>query len=265
MSAVCHYIALSPALLHLFTCLVGVSSGTAVYGTEGENVTLPCFYNSHYHGLISICWGTGDIPSMGCNNNIITTDGHKVTSRVSDRYQLLGNLTMGNVSLTICNSMSRDSGKYFCRIHVPGWFNDEKHSLSLVISKAPKPSFQSTTSGPPVTESPTGAHQNSSATGFTHTPQYSEVEGQKVPHNLRVLLATVLLSLVVVAVIVTSVFLIRKQLKKTQHFQSRAQASDNTVIYSNSGSSLGLFSREMAVENVYHLDDSDVYEEFSPA
>ncbi|XP_031427544.2 hepatitis A virus cellular receptor 1 isoform X3 [Clupea harengus] len=264
MSAACCCISVSCVVLHLLLCLVGVSTDTAVYGTEGENVTLPCSYNSEYHGPIRICWGTGDIPNMGCNNNIITTDGHKVTSRVSDRFQLLGNLTTGNVSLTIFDSMQIDSGKYFCRIHIPGWFNDEKHSISLLIKKGfsifssvPYPSSQSMTTGPSITESHTEDHQHTFPTGPNDTtPQYSEL----VSHLQGVLVAAVLL--LVVAVIVVAVFLMRKRQKKSdQDFQIRSQASGNTAIYSNSVSSVGLFSREMAIENVYHLEETDVYEE----
>ncbi|XP_063058684.1 hepatitis A virus cellular receptor 1 homolog isoform X2 [Engraulis encrasicolus] len=266
MSPASQYVALSHVLLHFFTCLVSVKS--TVHGTEGENVTLPCRYEARYHGRTSICWGTGDLPSRGCNNEIIATDGDRVTSRKSSRYQLFGDLSTGNVSLTIVNSILSDTGKYSCRIHIPGWFNDEKYTRNLVVSKAPTPSsHSSTTSGPPVTESNTTAHhQNISTTRFTYTPQYSEVEGPQVSHDLKLLLAAVILSLVVVAVIVLTIFLIRKRWKKSQSFQ-RIQSSDNAVIYSNTGgSSLGLFSREMAVENIYHIDDSsDVYEEFNPA
>lgn len=114
---------------------MGLSTGTEVYGTVGDNITLPCYYNSQYHGIMSICWGTGYIPNMGCNNNIVTTNGHKVISRVSDRYQLLGNLTTGNVSLTIYDSSEFDSGRYLCRIHVPGLFNDKKYLIRLVVRK----------------------------------------------------------------------------------------------------------------------------------
>ncbi|XP_076130015.1 hepatitis A virus cellular receptor 1 [Alosa pseudoharengus] len=259
MPAACRYICLFSIVFPLLICL---STGTTVYGTVGENITLPCYYNSQYHGLISICWGTGDIPNMGCNNNILITDGHKVISRVSDRYRLMGNLTTGNVSLTIYDSIQFDSGKYFCRIHIPGWFNDEKYLIRLLIRKTPNPSFQSMTSESSITESHTKDHQCTILTEPTDTTlQYSEIEGQRVSHHPGVLVAVVLLVVVVVVVVtVVAVFLMRNRWRKMDPNVQINQASDPSVIYSNTGSSLGLFSREMAIENVYQLDDSDVYE-----
>ncbi|KAG5284923.1 hypothetical protein AALO_G00031990 [Alosa alosa] len=259
MPAACRYICLFSIV---FPLLIYLSTGTTVYGTVGENITLPCYYNSQYHGLISICWGTGDIPNMGCNNNILTTDGHKVISRVSDRYRLMGNLTTGNVSLTIYDSIQFDSGQYFCRIHIPGWFNDEKYLIRLLIRKTPNPSFQSMTSESSITESHTKDHQCTILTEPTDTPlQYSEIEGQRVSHHPGVLVAVVLLVVVVVVVVtVVAIFLMRTRWRKMDPNVQINQASDPSVIYSNTGSSLGLFSREMAIENVYQLDDSDVYE-----
>ncbi|XP_062391625.1 T-cell immunoglobulin and mucin domain-containing protein 4-like isoform X2 [Sardina pilchardus] len=216
MPAACRYVCLLSIVFPLLICFVGLSTGTTVYGTVGENVTLPCYYNSHYHGLISICWGTGDIPNMGCNNNILTTDGHRVISRVSDRYQLMGNVTTGNVSLTINDPMQIDSGKYFCRIHIPGWFNDEKYLIRLLITKTPNPSFQSVTSELSITESHTKVHQYTTPIGPTGTtPQHSEIEGQGVSHHPGVLVAAVVLIVVVVVVVtMVAVYLMRNRWKK---------------------------------------------------
>uniref|UniRef100_A0AAZ3Q1U6 Uncharacterized protein n=1 Tax=Oncorhynchus tshawytscha TaxID=74940 RepID=A0AAZ3Q1U6_ONCTS len=62
----------------------------SVIGIEGQNVTL--------HML-----GRGAIPNSGCNKEIISSDGTKVTWRSSVRYHFFGVLKTGDVSLTILN------------------------------------------------------------------------------------------------------------------------------------------------------------------
>ncbi|KPP61783.1 hypothetical protein Z043_120078 [Scleropages formosus] len=90
------------------------SSGHAVTVRTlvGQSVTLPCSYDVAYHGPLHICWGRGEIPINGCNHQIIETDGYKVKRRVSDRYQLFGDLAKGDVSLTIVDANEGDGGKY---------------------------------------------------------------------------------------------------------------------------------------------------------
>lgn len=75
----------------------------------------------------------GEIPNMGCGDEIIASDGDKVVRRTSHRYQLTGDIPHGDVSLTISNIQKKDSGKYGCRIHVPGWFNDETYNVNLIV------------------------------------------------------------------------------------------------------------------------------------
>lgn len=75
----------------------------------------------------------GDIPNMGCGDDIIGTDGDKVVRRKSRRYQMVGEIQHGDVSLTIFNIGKTDSGKYGCRIHVPGLFNDEMYYVHLIV------------------------------------------------------------------------------------------------------------------------------------
>ena len=70
---------------------------------------------------------TGDIPATGCGFEILATNGDKVNRRTSTRYTLKGDIERGDVSLTIINATKHDSGKYGCRVHVPGLFNDEKY------------------------------------------------------------------------------------------------------------------------------------------
>ncbi|KAI5096711.1 hepatitis A virus cellular receptor 1-like precursor, partial [Silurus meridionalis] len=106
-----------------------------VTGFSGGKVTLPCKYNMKYHGQCDICWMRGEIPLSGCGTEIIATDGDKVVRSTSQKYQLNGELQRGDASLTIHNTTHEDSGKYGCRVHVPGWFNDEKIVIDVVIMK----------------------------------------------------------------------------------------------------------------------------------
>uniref|UniRef100_W5MTA2 Ig-like domain-containing protein n=1 Tax=Lepisosteus oculatus TaxID=7918 RepID=W5MTA2_LEPOC len=117
--------------LFLFT---GVSALT-VRGSVGQDVTLPCRYSVTDLGVTTMCWGRGELPLSGCNNMIISTDGQSVNSRLSERYQLLGQLTGGDVSLTILHAQESDSGLYGCRVEIPGWFNDQKHTVNLIVTK----------------------------------------------------------------------------------------------------------------------------------
>uniref|UniRef100_A0A3Q2Y5B6 Ig-like domain-containing protein n=1 Tax=Hippocampus comes TaxID=109280 RepID=A0A3Q2Y5B6_HIPCM len=103
-----------------------------VSGHVGHNVTMPCAYSAQAHGLL-MCWGRGSLPSRGCANEVIKTDGTSVTSRSSERYLLMGNIVEGDVSLTIRQVVESDSGVYGCRVEIPGWFNDRKHQMSLMV------------------------------------------------------------------------------------------------------------------------------------
>uniref|UniRef100_A0A673BB62 Ig-like domain-containing protein n=1 Tax=Sphaeramia orbicularis TaxID=375764 RepID=A0A673BB62_9TELE len=111
------------------------SKTLGVTGFVGHNVTLPCSYDSQTHGvlMLSMCWGRGSIPNRGCAGEIIKTNGKSVTSSSSERYQLMGNLREGDVSLTIRQVEEGDSGTYGCRVDIPGWFNDHKHEITLTV------------------------------------------------------------------------------------------------------------------------------------
>ncbi|XP_071390847.1 T-cell immunoglobulin and mucin domain-containing protein 4-like [Centroberyx affinis] len=130
----------SGCLLLLCLLTVSESSSLKVVGHAGQNVTLPCEYNIRTHGSAVVCWGRGEIPNAGCNDQIIATDGSKVTeeSRRSSRFQLLGRLRDGDVSLTILNATPRDSGRYGCRVQVPGWFNDLRYHSDLTDQLSPE-------------------------------------------------------------------------------------------------------------------------------
>ncbi|XP_073480200.1 T-cell immunoglobulin and mucin domain-containing protein 4-like isoform X3 [Aquarana catesbeiana] len=118
-------------LLHLNT----VWSGRAehVRGSVGDTIILPCHYTVHKDPHY-MCWGRGKCPSSSCNNVIITTDGSKVTLRKSDKYSLPGDITQGNVSLTITNVTEEDEGMYCCRVKIPGLFNDLLGNIDVQIN-----------------------------------------------------------------------------------------------------------------------------------
>ncbi|TKS72451.1 Down syndrome cell adhesion molecule -like protein [Collichthys lucidus] len=111
-------------------------STVKVVGFFGDNVTLPCSYDTRIHGTLDFCWGRGKLPRSKCSNTILSEQGGML-SRQSSRYQLLGEVKKGNVSLTILNVQWDDAGKYSCRIEIPGWFNDQKVNIDLVIEEGP--------------------------------------------------------------------------------------------------------------------------------
>uniref|UniRef100_A0A3P9DH46 Ig-like domain-containing protein n=1 Tax=Maylandia zebra TaxID=106582 RepID=A0A3P9DH46_9CICH len=102
-----------------------------VKGQPGQDVTLPCKYDRKYHRSMNVCWQRGEIPARGCSNPLISTDGLRVLTRASSRYELLGRLEDGDVSLTIKSLTEGDAGRYGCRVRIPGWFNDDKHHFDL--------------------------------------------------------------------------------------------------------------------------------------
>ena len=107
-----------------------------VVGVEGQNVTLPCRYDASNHGVLPMCWGRGALPSSGCDNQILSSDGSAVKKRTSIRYLLSGDLKQGDISLTILNTTERDAGLYGCRVEIPGWFNDMKSEVRLTMEKS---------------------------------------------------------------------------------------------------------------------------------
>uniref|UniRef100_A0A3B3TGL7 Ig-like domain-containing protein n=1 Tax=Paramormyrops kingsleyae TaxID=1676925 RepID=A0A3B3TGL7_9TELE len=125
---------------NILPCPFAVSS-KMITGFVGYNVTLPCSYDAKYYRPIYMCWGRSEIPYSGCDNEIIATDGFKVTRRKSHRYQLSGDLNQGDVSLTIISAEMGDSGIYGCRVEIPGLFNDLKNQVNLTIKSKYDRSF----------------------------------------------------------------------------------------------------------------------------
>ncbi|XP_016376874.1 T-cell immunoglobulin and mucin domain-containing protein 4-like isoform X1 [Sinocyclocheilus rhinocerous] len=305
-------------------CYLTISkcSNGIVQSFEGESVILPCKYDSKYHGKCPICWMIGDIPNMGCGNEIIGSDGDKVVRKKSYRYQLEGEIRHGDVSLTILNIKKTDSGKYGCRIHVPGLFNDEMYYVHLIVNDAIIPTTWETTStssstsehettgvfstamteapGPttpePLVTTSSGlitsesqttetsgvetntTQESSSIVSSTNAPESSTIgfwltdttyetsfdhhESSSVENkdSVNASAAIVPVLLLLLALIVIAVILILKHKKKTRAAVDIAHNSENSVIYSNSGSSVGLYNREMAVENIYQIQPENEYE-----
>ncbi|XP_026090357.1 T-cell immunoglobulin and mucin domain-containing protein 4 isoform X2 [Carassius auratus] len=338
---------------------ISKSSDVIVQSFEGERVILPCRYDSKYHGKCAICWMIGDIPTMGCGNEVIGSDGDKVVRTKASRYQLEGRIKHGDVSLTILNVKKTDSGKYGCRIHVPGLFNDEKYYVHLIVKDAIIPTTWETTSmssstsehettgvfSTALTEVETSTTQESSSVvSSTNAPESStnglwlsdttyaiipttwettsissstsehettgvfstaltEVETSTTQESSSVVSSTnapesstnglwlsdttyetsyvyressslenkdsvnasaviVPVLVLLLALIVIAVILILKRRKKTRVSVDITQNSETSVIYSNSGSSFGLYNRDMALENIFQIQPENEYEQW---
>ncbi|XP_067455144.1 T-cell immunoglobulin and mucin domain-containing protein 4-like [Thunnus thynnus] len=116
------------------------ASSDKVIGLIGHNVTLPCRYDTKTNGLLAFCWGRGEVPRFKCSETILSSPGGAVLSLGEPsnlRYQLLGSMMDGEVSLTILNAQQSDAGVYGCRVEIPGWFNDIKVNIDLVMEEAP--------------------------------------------------------------------------------------------------------------------------------
>ncbi|KAJ7997299.1 hypothetical protein DPEC_G00227530 [Dallia pectoralis] len=236
----------------LFCLLSTGECTTEVRGFEGQNVTLPCKYDAKYWGLSHVCWGRGTIPTTGgCNNEIISTDGTKVTNRVLSRYQLLGDLMTGDVSLTIINTTEKDSGIYGCRMQHSGLFNDGKIEITLTIKKAPVPPTPRT---PDNVTSPTWDYHTpdyviTNSTQHFDTFMTDQIKQNPRSHSYQIwILMSFLLVLIVLGIV--SAFVFRKQLKSIVMVFKMPQRS-------------GLRAQQMAIENVYEIEqqgDLDDYE-----
>ncbi|XP_062261611.1 T-cell immunoglobulin and mucin domain-containing protein 4-like isoform X2 [Platichthys flesus] len=247
--------------LLLLLALLSVGEGgsdQSVAGRAGANVTLPCRYDMTDHKQLSVCWNRGDIPWSKCNNELITTDelGVREDSRGSSRYQLLGPLDQGDVSLTILNVTESDAGRYGCRVDIPGWFNDEKHHFDLTVDSVPQTttSVTSETATLQTTDTHTAGHMN--ATETVPTSSFSSVIRQE-SSSVTVALVCVMFGLIVLVTAGGVVFLVTKWMRL---HKVRQQQLNTSVQFS---STLQLQSRDSAVENVYQIEEGvarDVYE-----
>nr|XP_033503533.1 T-cell immunoglobulin and mucin domain-containing protein 4-like [Epinephelus lanceolatus] len=250
-------------LLALLT--VSEGDGSRVVGQLHGNVTLPCTYDIKYYGVLTVCWGRGEIPNSGCNKQLISTDGQKVKegSRVPSRYQLLGRQDEGDVSLTILNVSESDAGRYGCRVAVPGLFNDLKYHIDLTIEEAPLTTTSTTlkteTSTEQTTDKDVTGHVNSTDCPLTSS---SSSIVAKESSSTNVVLLCVLFGLVALVTAGTVLIIVsrRRRLNKMPEQQQQVVSS---VQYSATSSSLQLQSRSLAVENIYQIEgglDGSEYE-----
>ncbi|CAN2387370.1 hepatitis A virus cellular receptor, partial [Pristimantis euphronides] len=124
---------------------VSVLCQKTVIGIEGQPVTLPCSYSvKQPSDITSMCWGIGSCPNSKCTQELIWTDGYRVTHQSSPRYQLKDKISEGIVSMTIDQANLQDAGTYCCRIEHRGWFNDEKINIILRVERAPTTTVRST-------------------------------------------------------------------------------------------------------------------------
>lgn len=147
-----------------------VGSSLVVKGVTGDPVTLPCTYSTHL-GITTACWGLGDCQSY-CIRTLIWTDGYRATYQRSSRYQLKGNISEGNVSLTIENAVQSDNGPYCCTVEIPGSFSYVTYSLEVKpeIPTRPTTTERPTTTGRPTTLSIRPTHVPTSPKVSTSTP-----------------------------------------------------------------------------------------------
>ncbi|XP_077324650.1 uncharacterized protein LOC143960199 [Lithobates pipiens] len=118
-----------------------VSGEPEIWTVEGHTLTLHCTYSVTDNGRTSMCWGRGGCTAVFktyCDNGIIKTDGSKVTKTTSNRYQILGDIKRGDVSLTITNVTKEDGGIFCCRVEISGWFNDKKNIYTVKVQERGK-------------------------------------------------------------------------------------------------------------------------------
>ncbi|NXC12064.1 TIMD4 protein, partial [Corythaeola cristata] len=143
-----HFVLFHWIMIQIF--IAHAASEAVVRGVIGQPVQLPCSYQvTRPKDISDMCWGRGPCPNSKCSNKILHTTGNRVTYRQSQRYNLQGYISYGDVSLTIETVKAEDAGIYCCRVEIPGWFNDIKKNMRLEVVKAP-PVMTTTTRKPPV-------------------------------------------------------------------------------------------------------------------
>ncbi|XP_041808509.1 T-cell immunoglobulin and mucin domain-containing protein 4-like isoform X2 [Chelmon rostratus] len=233
------------ALLAVSEC-----SSSSVVGQTGQNVTLPCKYDIKKYSQLSVCWGRGEIPASGCNNLLVSTDRQKVKGRDSSRYQLLGRLDKGDVSLTILNVTASDAGRYGCRLEIPGWFNDDKHHFQLIVEEAAQTTTRAgnreTSTEQPAADPTTGQLTS------TETLLTSSSSSIKLEENSSATLVLVFVLFGVVALVTVGGFFIIG--RTWRRFRVPQQQIGSSARFSSTASTLQLHSRGSAVENIYQID-----------
>ncbi|XP_077402802.1 hepatitis A virus cellular receptor 1 homolog isoform X2 [Vanacampus margaritifer] len=198
----------------LLCCLLAAceSGSSLVEGVVGQSVTLTCTYDIAKHGVLSACWSLGAMPRFGCGSQIAATDGDHVTEE-SGRYKMLGRLEGGDVSLTILDAKKQDAGEYSCRVEVPGLFNDEKHSIELIIMDAPQTTTLKTDVSTKSIATTSKAVQMTSSEGLQNSSSLNGIKTKLEKHSITgsmvaigVIFGLILVGAVIIAIIVISSF-----------------------------------------------------------
>ncbi|KAK5598363.1 hypothetical protein CRENBAI_013480 [Crenichthys baileyi] len=241
-------------LLTLLTVFQSGCDSSRAVGQTGQNVTLTCKYDIKKNGAAHVCWGRGELPSSYCNNLLISTDGYKVKkeTRVSSRYQLLGRLDEGDVSLTILNLTKEDAGKYGCRVEIPGWFNDEKHQFDLSVERAPDLTTSAPSDTQTFTESPdtaqTTADPMTTENLLTSCTDSSITAERQQKESMQMVVLVGVLFLLVVLATAAGLFIMARRWRRLKLPQQQQ------VHFNSTSSTLHLHHRGSVVENIYQID-----------
>ncbi|XP_068436707.1 uncharacterized protein [Clinocottus analis] len=227
--------------------------GGVVVGRAGGAVALSCRYDAGLHGPLPVCWARGRLPASGCGGSLVSDDGRQ-EQEGTGRFRLLVAVRRGDATLTIRNLSRADAGSYGCRVTVPGWFNDLKTHVELLVEDAPHTTSSALpweTASEPSTGHVTSTRRRgtSSSSGVTAELRGREEEVNNVNNNGSSLVLVLVLvgsvSLATAAVLI--VVLTRKRLSRS---------AQQPVRFRSSG--LQPPDREPAVENVYQMDgDAD--------
>ncbi|XP_043997655.1 hepatitis A virus cellular receptor 1 isoform X5 [Gambusia affinis] len=238
-------------VLLLMLLTVSGCDGMRVVGYTGQNVTLPCKYDIKRRGAVEVCWEKGEIPAYGCNNQLLSTNGYKVETRASSRYQLLGRLDQGDVSLTILNFTDEDAGRYGCRVQITGPFNDQKHHFDLAFERAPTtraPSEPRTSSErPAAAQTADQLTTESLLTSCSNSSSFTQEQQQEG----NMLIVVLVLFLLVVLLTAAGLFIMARRWKQLKLPPQQQQLQ---IQFSSTSSTLQLHQRASVVENVYQID-----------
>ncbi|KAG8579809.1 hypothetical protein GDO81_011058 [Engystomops pustulosus] len=208
--------------LYVLQLIVVLVTSGEVTGPVNGAVTLPCVYRIHKYRH-SMCWGRGGCPSLGCPDEILRTDGYNMTWRKSDRYQLLGHITQGDVSLTITGATKEDEGTYCCRVAVPGLFNDMTEEIKVMIEEVQEATTPVTSTSATHVTTPRDNLTYTSVTPTTWrtslTSQWTKTPEKSEDHTIPVL-AAVGSGLILVALMGVSLYLCKNRSRKTTKTES---------------------------------------------
>ncbi|XP_069824265.1 polymeric immunoglobulin receptor-like [Dendropsophus ebraccatus] len=110
----------------------GLISAYRITGEVGDSLVLPCLYPVTQHTSLA-CWGRGTCSNTGCNFPVASVNGSRVIWTKSVRYQIIGDITNGELPLTITDVTLDDSGVYCCRVRIQNLGIDLKREIDVEI------------------------------------------------------------------------------------------------------------------------------------